>query len=500
MSTFLSLLEVRVPVGSAIQVVSDGASSFGTYWSNGTPEGSVTADPGSLCTDYANGALYLKVSGAGNTGWSQVAVGSGGANLAIGTIDGNTIQITSDTGTDATIPSATASAAGLMTASDKAKSDFITVTQGVDLDAMEADITEHQTLLGVADGSTDLGTFTGSTIADNVSIKAALQELETAVEGRVSSTLNSGEIFVGSAGNAATPVSLSGDATLSNTGVLTVASASDTVAGKVELATGAEVLTGSDTGRAVTPAGLDGYLTALVGNATGTQHLGAFTGSTIADNVNVKDALQALETALEAMVGGMTFAGTWDATTADPSASMVNSSFLRVSVAGTTSVTTVNAGPKSDWQVGDFLMKDNLGNVHVIDNTDAPISLGLAAITNATLDVTNSSGGSAVTLPAAAPSTALNAGDGTAGVLSGDDKFKLNNIGNFQETYGNGAATAFVINHNLGSTDVRVSVIRVADGVEVYPQIARTNANAVTLTHGIAPTAGQFRVIVSLAS
>jgi hypothetical protein len=39
------------------------------------------------------------------------------------------------------------------------------------------------TLSGVAEGAQHLGTFTGSTIADSVTIKAALQELETAVEG-----------------------------------------------------------------------------------------------------------------------------------------------------------------------------------------------------------------------------------------------------------------------------------------------------------------------------
>ena len=40
------------------------------------------------------------------------------------------------------------------------------------------------TLSGVAEGSANLGTFTGSTIADNVTNKAALQALETAVEGK----------------------------------------------------------------------------------------------------------------------------------------------------------------------------------------------------------------------------------------------------------------------------------------------------------------------------
>jgi hypothetical protein len=37
---------------------------------SGAPEGVVTANPGSLYTDYSAGALYLKQSGAGNTGWA----------------------------------------------------------------------------------------------------------------------------------------------------------------------------------------------------------------------------------------------------------------------------------------------------------------------------------------------------------------------------------------------------------------------------------------------
>jgi hypothetical protein len=38
------------------------------------------------------------------------------------------------------------------------------------------------TLTGVSLGDSDLGTFTGTTIADNETIKGALQDLETAVE------------------------------------------------------------------------------------------------------------------------------------------------------------------------------------------------------------------------------------------------------------------------------------------------------------------------------
>ncbi len=44
-------------------------------------------------------------------------------------------------------------------------------------------LTALPTLTGVASGSTHLGTFPGSTIPDNVTIKAALQSLETAIAG-----------------------------------------------------------------------------------------------------------------------------------------------------------------------------------------------------------------------------------------------------------------------------------------------------------------------------
>ena len=47
------------------------------------------------------------------------------------------------------------------------------------------DVDHLITLSGVAAASDDLGTFTGSTISDNVTLKAALQEVETAVESRI---------------------------------------------------------------------------------------------------------------------------------------------------------------------------------------------------------------------------------------------------------------------------------------------------------------------------
>jgi hypothetical protein len=108
------------------------------------------------------------------------------------------------------------------------------------INANETHIDNVATLAGVAKDSANLGTFSGSTISDNQTIKAAIQALETAVEAAGSAT-----------------------------------------------SLAAVVTDASD-------------LQTLTGIADGNSDLGTFSGSTIADSANIKGALQALETALEA--------------------------------------------------------------------------------------------------------------------------------------------------------------------------------------------------------
>ena len=94
------------------------------------------------------------------------------------------------------------------------------------------DVDHLITLSGVSAASDHLGTFTGSTISDNVTVKAAIQALETAVEAAEESQ-----------------------------------------------------------------ADLDiDHLVTLSGVATASDHLGTFTGSTITDNQTIKAAIQLLET------------------------------------------------------------------------------------------------------------------------------------------------------------------------------------------------------------
>jgi hypothetical protein len=60
------------------------------------------------------------------------------------------------------------------------------IAQGSVVTEVDANVDDLITLSGVAENTTGLGTFTGSTISDGSTIKAALQDLETAAEGAAS--------------------------------------------------------------------------------------------------------------------------------------------------------------------------------------------------------------------------------------------------------------------------------------------------------------------------
>ena len=120
---------------------------------------------------------------------------------------------------------------------------FVTTITNL-IDANETHIDNVATLTGVAKDSANLGTFTGSTIADSSTVKAAIQALETALELKAASSVVT-EID----GNVDDLISLSG----------------------------------------------------VAENASG---LGTFTGSTISDASTIKDALQDLETAVEGAQAG----------------------------------------------------------------------------------------------------------------------------------------------------------------------------------------------------
>lgn len=178
------------------------------------------------------------------------------------------------------------------------------------INANETHIDNMATLTGVAKDAVNLGTFSGSTIPDSRTVKAALQEVETAFE-ETDANVDDVVSLTGVDENTTVFSPTGGDADFTGT---TLSGVDLTVKSALQaLGTKADANAAANTAEASTRASADATLTSNVGTLqthTGNQestlgvaatatHLGTFSGSTINDNVNVKQALQALETACE---------------------------------------------------------------------------------------------------------------------------------------------------------------------------------------------------------
>lgn len=159
----------------------------------------------------------------------------------------------------------------------------VTVQAAIDeldlsIDGAIADIADIRTLTGTVDGDTDLGTFTGSTIADSSTVKAALQALETAHE-EVDANANDLITLSGVAENA------------TDLGTFTGTTIPDSSTNK-------GALQALETAHEETDTNTDDLVT-LSGVAENSTDLGTFTGTTIPDSSTIKASLQSLETAHE---------------------------------------------------------------------------------------------------------------------------------------------------------------------------------------------------------
>lgn len=126
----------------------------------------VTGD--ALETDLASSALSTKLATA-------AAIKTYVDNVAAGQNDASEINYNNAT--------SGLTATDVQAAIDEVEGRVDTVE--TDSAANTADIADLRTTTGTSDGDTNMGTFTGSTITDNVSTKTALQELETSLETKV---------------------------------------------------------------------------------------------------------------------------------------------------------------------------------------------------------------------------------------------------------------------------------------------------------------------------
>lgn len=89
------------------------------------------------------------------------------------------------------------------------------------------------------------------------------------------------------------------------------------------------------------------------------------------------------------------------------------------------------------------------------------------------------------------------ANGGTGGADAATARTNLAATGKYATDVGDGAATAYVITHGLGTRDVVVSVHESATPwAEVIVDVEKTSTNTVTLRFAVAPTSAQYRVTV----
>ena len=126
------------------------------------------------------------------TEWTDVLDDSGSQTLQNKTIDGTDATGNNTVTNDATDVSYDGTTSGLAAGTAQAAIDEVEgrletaeaaiVTNASSGSDNASDIADLRTTTGTVDGDTNMGTFSGSTITDNVSTKTALQELETALE------------------------------------------------------------------------------------------------------------------------------------------------------------------------------------------------------------------------------------------------------------------------------------------------------------------------------
>lgn len=128
--------------------------------------------------------------------------------------------------------------------------------------------------------------------------------------------------------------------------------------------------------------------------------------------------------------------------------------------------------------------------------TNDPITVGTTALTFVQdFAASATTAGSGLT----ASGGALNVGAG-AGISVAADSVAIDTavvVRKFAASFGDGAATSYNIDHNLGTLDVIVALYQNADGVEVEANITRSTTNRVIVSgFGTAPASNALRVVV----
>ncbi len=148
--------------------------------------------------------------------------------------------------------------------------------------------------------------------------------------------------------------------------------------------------------------------------------------------------------------------------------------------------------------LADLLTVDGAGSGLDADTLDGVQGANYALVTYVDTEIANAT----AALIDSAPGT-LDTLNELAAALGDDPNFSTtitNNLAGktskFAADIGDGALTDLPITHNLGTTDVQVTLWEIATNEQVFADLVRTSANVVTATFATAPATDSIRAVV----
>ena len=200
-------------------------------------------------------------------------------------------------------------------------------------------------------------------------------------------------------------------------------------------------------------------------------------GGTIADTDSILGAFGKVQNQISALVGGVMYEGTWDASTNTPtivSSVGAKGDYYIVSVAGSTNINGITS-----WNVGDWIIFNGT-TWDKVDNTDAVSSVNgyTGAVSLVTSDVPES--GNLYFTNARAISSTLTGYTSGAGTISSSDTI----LQAIQKLNGNVSGLVTGVSSVFGRTGAVVAAsgdyttTQVTEGTNLYYTEARVNANA----------------------
>lgn len=202
--------------------------------------------------------------------------------------------------------------------------------------------------------------------------------------------------------------------------------------------------------------------------------------------ISVTDPTDAQDAATKAyvdnaIVGGLTYKGGYDATTNTPD--LDSATNIAINIGDTYTVTVDGLFFTEQVRIGDFLIAEET----MAANGGSALSKWTVVQSNVDIATAAATSGAAI--------------KGISGYDSAD--FTVDSAGwvqlsnkTFTASIGNGSATSYTITHNLNSFDVIVQLYDLSTYDTVYADVVRTSANIVTVNFTTAPTTNDIRVLI----